>query len=244
MIEDKFDRSRLSEGRTSGLGYAILKKAEDEKYVSLTGYSACKDYFNDFLFIESTGVPLPEIHGFSHEFTGVIKEREPLYVAIKPIRSMNDEECETSLFKKCKKFISNYENYIKALNLLEDALLFDEKSTVDYVFEDSNEDLNVIIKLSTHWFVNHFTLSAVLLYLRVKLNIEDLSTALSDATPPTLSQDNYYLKVKSILENREKLFCPYRDGKELARVDKYELHSGGIKHFISEGDLGLLKTKK
>lgn len=54
-VIDKQNREVLNEGRNYGLGFAFLKKTDDETYETVMPISPCKDYLNDVLYTEYTG---------------------------------------------------------------------------------------------------------------------------------------------------------------------------------------------
>lgn len=55
-IVDKQDRKRLTEGRTSGIGFAFCKR-EGDVLTTIQPISPCKDYLNDVVYTEHTGNP-------------------------------------------------------------------------------------------------------------------------------------------------------------------------------------------
>ena len=68
-IINNFDRLKLSEGRNFGIGFAFLKKITNNKFETLNAFTACKDYLNDLIYVETTKKNLTRIHGFKHEIT-------------------------------------------------------------------------------------------------------------------------------------------------------------------------------
>jgi len=51
------NRSVLHEGRNYGLGFAFLRKIDDETFETIQPISPCKDYLNDVVYSEATGKP-------------------------------------------------------------------------------------------------------------------------------------------------------------------------------------------
>src|SRR5690606_37894755 len=84
IIKDEQDRSVLGEGRNFGFGFSILNK-EENTYNTLMPFTACKDYLNDFVYVEQTKLPLGKIHGFKHEYTGILQDTDHFYLGIKAV---------------------------------------------------------------------------------------------------------------------------------------------------------------
>lgn len=69
---DKQDRSRLCEGKTTGIGFALAKK--DGKTLELVGaVSPCKDYLSDQVYSEHSGKPYGA-WGYRAVQTGCLKD--------------------------------------------------------------------------------------------------------------------------------------------------------------------------
>src|SRR5665647_1670734 len=60
---DKGGRSVLNEGRSVGLGYGFCKR-EGDTFTTAMPITACKDYLNDQVYSEVTGIPARN-YGFS-----------------------------------------------------------------------------------------------------------------------------------------------------------------------------------
>ena len=64
-ITEKHDRNVLIEGRSSGMGFAMLKK-DKTNYETVNPLSPCKDYLNEVVFTENTGYPT-KAHGLDYK---------------------------------------------------------------------------------------------------------------------------------------------------------------------------------
>ena len=86
-VREVFNREHLSEGRMKGVSFAVIKKENDFLYNTTMPLSACKDYFNDYIFVENTGKPIGEVYGFDHKPIGIFKDTEfvDLLVGMLPV---------------------------------------------------------------------------------------------------------------------------------------------------------------
>jgi hypothetical protein len=69
-VKETGDRKTLTEGRQHGLGFAFCKKISDTEFETVQPISACKDYLNDVVFSEITGLDY-YAYGFSSKKEGI-----------------------------------------------------------------------------------------------------------------------------------------------------------------------------
>lgn len=120
-ITEKHNRNVLIEGRSSGMGFAMLKK-DKTNYETVNPLSPCKDYLNEVVFTENTGYPT-KAHGLDYkEKLDIFKNK--VYMAIKIISSKGggsyfygktQAEDEALLVK-------NYKKIQKLVNFVEENL--------------------------------------------------------------------------------------------------------------------------
>lgn len=237
MIIDTFKRDRLSEGRDSGLGYAILKKADDDNYHSLTGFSACKDYFNDFIFVENTKYNLDKIYGFQHEYTGLL-ENNPKYihVAITPA-VVGYSGKKNDKYHKIKPSILNCDNLIRSVRLYEDIFAIKNKISLAEIITHTDEisqeeEVVVILAVSSEWTVNHYAFSLILLLIRCLLGVQNIEDTFKNNIT-LIQEDSYFYNPSSFLNiPKHILFSPYMNVSTLS-IDSGDVHNKGIKYFCS-----------
>src|SRR5690606_12020630 len=145
MVTEKFDRSKLAEGRNFGFGFAFLNKIEEGNFETLNAFTACKDYLNDLVYVENTNKPLDMVYGFEHTYKGNIINNDYFYLGV---RALNSKGSNTRhpLFNSIEQTLTNnYENLVKFLNKLEEK--FDFPNTE---FEHLEEGV-LVLKVSTCW---------------------------------------------------------------------------------------------
>lgn len=169
-VTDSFKRGVLSEGRNYGLGFSILDKTEDE-YKALMAFTACKDYLNDFMYIEGTSNPLSSIYGFSHKYTGILKDKDYFYLGLRSLH-YNNGSSKYPLFDSVSSLLkNNHKNIIEFLNKLEKELKVEKLSE----FESYIDDI-LIIKVPIFWskFSFLFSMYGLLVRCFLDINAEDL----------------------------------------------------------------------
>lgn len=208
MITNKFDRRKLCEGRNFGFGFSILKKEEKENYTALMAFTACKDFLNDFIYIETTGKPLGAIYSFKHEYTGIFKDQDHFYLGFTPVHYNGGQEWND--FKLLEKTLeSNLDNLIIFLNKIERLFGLEEFTKLEYI-----EQNIYILKVPIFWTKFGHLLSLYMLLIRCFINItkeelnKDIRDILNDKKSFIIIQDNMlFQSAKKFVEpiNLEKL---------------------------------------
>lgn len=119
-ITDNQNRRVLSEGRNNGMGFALLEK-KGPNYETVQPISPCKDYLNEVVFTENTGIPSK---GCGLEYLKRLKIfKSRLYMAIKIVptkdgsyyysRSLEqDQEMLANNYKNLEIFIRKFEDLL------------------------------------------------------------------------------------------------------------------------------------
>ena len=235
MIIEKYKRASLNEGRQYGLGYAILKKVSNN-YETCNAFSACKDYLNDLVYIENTGLTITKtVHGFSHKQQDIFKGNRYFYLGVCPIDYKSSTEW--NLFKECTKILlNNFKYLLLHINKLEDHLNLGKSRTTIETIDDIQDHNNkaIIFKVPKYWSKNPILLSLYTLFIRCTFHIEGnvkLDKLLHKDTLPFLSSDNYLKKeLNEILnvKNIKKYFNIYEynmDIKSLSNIHNYGISS-------------------
>jgi len=144
-IKELQKRSVLSEGRNFGLGFAILNKIDDNKYKTYNAFTACRDYLNDFSYVEYTKKEIGSIYGYNHKLLNCFNEQEYFYLGVKTLHYNSNQKWAD--FDKCEsKLIKNYKNLKKFINKFEKQLNLKDKTTIEL-----DED-TLIFKVPIYWY--------------------------------------------------------------------------------------------
>lgn len=165
-IKDVKNRNVLAEGRTNGMAFAFLKKIKEGYFETVQPLSPCKDYLNEPVFTENTGIP-SRAHGLVYSkkldiFTDVF------YMAIKILGGKNEsgyyynKEQDINIDKKHLK--DNYKNIERLLNFVEDKIGIKIKTKV----EECNDD-QFLLTSSSEWAVSTIAISLYSLLVRLSL---------------------------------------------------------------------------
>lgn len=169
-VVDTFNRKSLGEGRNFGLGFSILDKTDIE-YKALCAFTACKDYLNDLIYVEGTGLALGSIYGFTHKYTGKLKGQDYFYTGFRPVH-YNHGSNYADFDKLGKLLKANQVNIVKFLNKLEKEFGLDKLTEV----EDHIDDV-LILKTPSFWSKFSFMYSLYGLMIRcfVDVTTEELN---------------------------------------------------------------------
>jgi hypothetical protein len=187
-IKELQKRSKLNEGRNFGLGFAILNK-KNNKYETFNAFTACRDYLNDFSYVEYTKKEIGSIHGYNHKLLNCFDNEEHFYLGVNTLHynegnTWNDfEKCQTEL-------INNYKVLQKFLNHFEKKLNLPSKSKITL-----DED-TLIIKAPIYWTKTTTLISIYTLLIRCYFNLTELTTMKKVLTDhkPFITGDSYYIK--------------------------------------------------
>lgn len=234
-ITEKFDRSKLIEGRNFGFGFAILKPTNSTKttFDTMNAFTACKDYLNDFSYTEEYNKDIPEIYGFKHKYTGEFKNKRYFYLGVKSVHYKNGEKWKK--FDSTQKLLlENNINLVKAINIMEDYLnLSKSKVTLHGV-----TDTEIVLKCPKYWLTRGYLISLLTLYIRCFTNVKKIENSFADL----------------IKEHKEKFIIPgdkylYANFEKLLKIKNPQetftmiypamnstintIHNGGIHYFLN-----------
>lgn len=160
-------RSKLSEGRNYGLGFSILEKLSPKKFQTYLPYTACKDYLNDFSYIEFEKREIGSVHGYHHKLIDKFDRVHYFYLGVKAV-NYNDgkdwdkrEEAENQL-------ITNYKVLEKILNDFEALAGIKTRSSITVL-----DDKSIIIKAPLYWLKKTWLISVMTLIIRCYFNVEE-----------------------------------------------------------------------
>lgn len=229
IVENKFDRGKLGEGRNYGLGFSILKKITDSKYKALMAFTACKDYLNDFVYVEGTGNALGAAHGFKHTYTGILKDQDYFYVGLRPLNS-NHTTTKHKYFDTVSNALKNNQNnIISFLNKLEKELKCKDLTTLEVYTDDI-----LILKAPIFWTKFSFMFSMYGLLIRCFLNVTEEELKDNDIFNIIVSKKNCLIPEDgSLLLSCQKYFKNFNlekvlDYKYIEPAQPYTIHNYGI----------------
>jgi hypothetical protein len=160
-IIDKQNRSVLTEGRNYGLGFAFLKRIDDETFETIQPISPCKDYLNDVVYSEATGRPYAA-WGLNTSKHGIF-DGDHAYMALavcKLGRTLKDYD---GLGEDMENMKSNRENMEKFMHGIESKLGISKTKLVDV------EDNLKLAIMDKQWVSATYLISLYALMLRVAL---------------------------------------------------------------------------
>lgn len=92
IIVDNCSRAKLGEGRAVGMAFAMLKETANNKYETISPFSPCKDYLNDVIYTEHTGITMGACGLQTLPKQGILNNRY-IYLGIKFLnRKESDDE--------------------------------------------------------------------------------------------------------------------------------------------------------
>lgn len=238
MIKETQNRKKLSEGRSFGIGFAILKKLTTTKFETLHAFSACKDYLNDLVFVENTNFELNSIHGFKHKKTNVFKNKRYFYLGVNVLNYNHSgkwnryKECSNELFNNTNNLIKSINNFENILNLFKSRTKIIGVHNIDSDF--NNETKALILQCPLFWVKYPILISLFTLFIRLYFNNSNLNGKL-EKHKPFIQGDNYYitnflklLKLKSFNTLNNCYIYP----KEKVTANK--VHSNGFINWIKK----------
>jgi len=202
-IIDNTNRGVLIEGRNSGLGLAFVKLTDDTVEL-LMPLSACKDYLNDFVYVENHNRSVGTIYGYSHEPTGIFKEQDPaMIISILPLQhTSNIKQSDIDLLNK------NYSFMQKFINIYED-LLFVKDNTERTTFIPLENNM-ILAKINRMWVKEAYAISLFSLLVRLSLywnGEQDIHTEFLEK--PIVNDAHFFADItmmRAIIKNEKLLF--------------------------------------
>lgn len=205
LIVEKCDRKVLIEGRSSGMGFAALKKVSDDEYHTVNPISPCKDYLNEVVFTENTGIPSKACGLIYSKKHGIFNE-DYSYLVFKVQGLKNNDHRVTSEFtveeytEIIRNSIKNIENFI---NNLQDRIGIENKLSIT----EANDD-HFLVKFDTIWARSTQSISLLTLLLRIAKNykggdiIKYLNNVITEFANDKAMSKTVVKKLDIIFENK------------------------------------------
>ena len=163
-IIDKQKRSILSEGRNYGLGFAFLKRIDDETFETIQPISRCKDYLNDVVYSELTGKPF-SAWGLLTKKEGIF-DGDHAYMAISVCLLGRSLSNYSGYDEDRKRMAENGENMAEFIHKIEAKLGMGKTK-----FHQINDNLK-LLTMDKQWVAGTYLVSLYGLMLRVALHYE------------------------------------------------------------------------
>ena len=235
-IKELQERSKLSEGRNFGVGFTILNK-KGSKFETYLPFTACRDYLNDFAYVESTKKEIGKIYGYDHKVLNCFDNKNIVYFGVKTLHRNNGGKYDK--FDECQKvLIDNYKNLQLFLNTIEKQLGIKIKTSIEL-----DED-TLIIKCSKFWVKSTPLISVYTLLIRCYFNVD-----LTELKPfiETLKNNVPFINADSMmkkpcidfyelyLKNKSKFINPNYNRYDLVKEgEPRHIHNFGIDGFIKK----------
>lgn len=229
-------RSSMCEGRTTGDAYAFAE-IDGDTCTLLHETTACKDFLNDFAFVENNKTKNFSIYGFPSHYRNYMegKKHFPIVYQIMDSgttfeKSRKADELSSAQKKEWNHMDKNWENVQAFLNSIEKYLNFKYKTKVERIEE------NVwIFHVPLRWMKVHYGISAYTLSIRMsKYNdtkVKDWTELDKNKITNTGLVSNYP-KWKAALQHiNENGYVEYRDVSkwiENPQGNNSQIHNNGI----------------
>ena len=171
-IVDKCNRKLLGEGRSKGMSFAFCKKTGDT-LETVQPLSPCKDYLNDVIFIERTGIPIKACGLDLKEKNDIFLE-DTCYLLIttlptdkSDVEKMKSERSyplpTKMLIDELVYMLDNHLRIQEFMNFFEEFCGIKSRTTI------TREDPYLIVELPTYWTRTTFLISLYAYLIRISL---------------------------------------------------------------------------
>ena len=235
-IKELQKRSKLNEGRNFGVGFTILNKI-GSKFETYLPFTACRDYLNDFAYVESTKKEIGLIYGYNHKLLNCFDNKNIVYFGVKALDYNKDGGNYDKLGELQNILINNYIHLEIFLNKIETDLNIKIKTRIEL-----DED-TLIIRCSKFWVKSTPLISVYTLLIRCYFNTDLEGDSIVDVlknNTPFINADSMMKKpcidfYELYLKNKSKFINPDYNGYGLEHQGNPGLiHNFGIDGFIKK----------
>jgi hypothetical protein len=238
-IKELQKRSSLNEGRDYGIGFAILNKINNDKYETYNAFTACKDYLNDFSYVEYTKKEIEEIHGYKHKLLNCFDNKKHFYLGVKTLHYKNNNKWNN--FENCQKeLVENYKILEKFLNKIEKKLKLSNTSKITL-----DED-TLIIKAPIYWTKTSALISVYTLLIRCYFNLKELKSIKNVLInhETFIQGDSYLIKNCKTFYNNINLNYDELYYDRFKLTDAGNIHNFGISSYFNRPEIKKLLNDK
>ena len=235
-IKELQERSKLCEGRDYGVGFTILNK-KGSKFKTYLPFTACRDYLNDFAYVESTKKEIGKIYGYNHKLLNCFDKKNIIYFGVNTLHRNNNNGNYEKFDELQNILINNYIHLEIFLNTIETDLNIKIKTRIEL-----DED-TLIIKCSKFWVKSTPLISVYTLLIRCYFNTDLEGNSIVDILKnnvPFINADSMMKKscinfYELYLKNKSKFINPDYNGYGLVEDNSPGLiHNFGIDGFIKK----------
>jgi len=231
-IKELQKRGKLGEGRNFGIGFSILNKKND-KFETYLPFTACRDYLNDFSYVEYTKKEIGTIYGYNHKLLNCFHNKRIFYLGVNTLDYNNYGGEWIKKEEALQILVNNHKFLERFLNNIEQEVGIKGRTKISL-----DEDV-LIIKAPIYWSKTTALISAYTLLIRCFFNIkeEDLQQSMEDLmnNHKCFIQDDSYMK-KSCIEFYNKLKTDKFDKVNYANLkitSASSVHNFGIQGYLS-----------
>ena len=235
-IKELQKRSKLNEGRNFGVGFTILNK-KGSKFETYLPFTACRDYLNDFAYVESTKKEIGSIYGYNHKLLNCFDNKNIVYFGVKTLNYNNNNGNYEKFEELQNILINNYKNLEHFLNKIETDFNIKIKTSIEL-----DED-TLIIKCSKFWVKSTPLISVYTLLIRCYFNTDLEGDSIVDILKnniPFINTDSMMKRpcidfYELYMNNKSKFINPDYNGYGLVKDNNPGLiHNFGIDGFIKK----------
>lgn len=181
VITERCNRGVLFEGRSSGMGFAMLKRTGDSTFDTVQPISPCKDYLNEVIFTENYDVPTAGCGLKYSKKNNILDKTSFMVITAQTVHKGEGFYYNKLSFKQYSELLEkNYKVAERFLNILEKAIgITGTKIT-------KANDTYYLVELDMEWAKSTFAISLYTLLLRVGIFYDE---------------DKYKDDIMSFLEN-------------------------------------------
>lgn len=239
-IKEVKKRSVLNEGRSTGIGYAFLKKIDDSTFETVNPISPCKDYLCEVVLTENTGIGTHGC-GLSYPKKNDIFSGKKAYLAALVQKSKGGSENHYMNFiEETKLLKANAANTAKLMNYFEEKLGFNERTEV----KEANDDM-FLVEMPIEWAQSLHATSLYTLLHRLAIHYDGTTDVMDWLTKYSTEakEDSYNMKcvlpkINQIIKNPELLREP---GYVLENAKAYMNKTTGVTSWSPHG-MGIMSV--
>jgi len=163
-ILDEENRRKLAEGRSTGMGFAFLKRKNQSTYKTVMPITCCKDFLNEVIYAEVTKKFQPRIFGMLYDKRHNILTKDYAYLAIK-ILPQNSNTAEYSVALKADKdsLEKNHSNIMSFMREIETKLGIKKSKQTKIVPADND---TYLVAMPIYWTTQPYLVSMYTLLMR------------------------------------------------------------------------------
>lgn len=224
-------RGILSEGRSWGYGFSILKLNPNNELKEVLPFTACKDYLNDVIHIEKYNAVKGLVHGLNYEPNNYFEnDSEYGYLGVTALNESGQPK--GTIDKELKNILKeNIENIINVLNYFEKRLNI---KLTELIYADEK----YVFKVDRYWLNETFLISLYTLLIRYYGNFNKKVNVIQLLKHKPYIKDDEYLfnnQIKDLLFKDINNLKVYKktNYKYPENATIYMIHNFGIKSYIT-----------